>query len=1451
MEDNDSNSLSKALLRRDGLEGATSNLSSLKQGSSQEIADPGFWPLLQRSQTIKFMLDEETLSHQRSSLGIEKIDQILTTILSLEANKPHIQRLNSDEIIYMASTILKKTFVGDRLEMVLSEVRKLENQPELKLKIMGEMEGFTPATTLTSEPSEVIVSEATYDDIMELQVARLIKPTLSGHTRAVTSIVLTPDNRFIISGSRDTNIKIWNIETWSEEFTLTGHTDYVETVAVTPDGQTIVSGSFDNTVRIWSIVERKEKHIFIGHTSFIISVVVSADGRLIVSGSSDCTIKIWSMQELREEFTLAGHRSDVNSVSVTSDSKYIVSGSGDTTIRIWSILERREEYQFAGHTQAVRSIAVSLDNKFIVSGSEDHTVKVWNLQERKEECTFVGHTREVWAVAVSPDCEFIVSGDVDSIIKIWSAQHLKEEYTLTGQGYWVWSMAVSADSRFILTGCDGGVIRLWKIQKLRKDCIIRGHNGTVSSVRISSDRKFMVSGSEDRTIKIYNIQEEMEKCTLNGHSSEIFSIALSNNGRFIASASGNTEEGPDDCNVRIWNTLEQREECVLVGHTDVVKSVAISHDSRFIVSGSYDKTIRIWSVLERKEECKLTVQSYVLSVSLDPESRLIVSGSYNGTISIWNIQEQEEVCILTGHTASVVSVTVSPDGRFIVSGSEDKTIRIWSIQEQREECILNGHENVIRSVTFSSDGRFIVSGSEDYMIKIWSMKERREECTLIGHTSYVCSVAVSLDCKFIVSGSSDRTIRVWNMPAFTHAQQAQRSITTSDGIYIISRLFDNKVQIWNSQTKNHEKFTLQRHGSLLKYIIALSNRSNRQIPYQIFTGSDFLVIKTGFEITEIIYRENGKLQFFYDLGSMSKDFVDNYDMTSNNSETIPLVAIASYDTLRFTLAHYYGYLGNKTNLQKLLDDTGFIIKADAFSKSPFYYAILKKRQDCVDVLLEGLEAIRVLNLANYELSLFAIRNDFSILIKNSPRQLHQLLSNLIITREQRYAKVSGDFPILQEGLSQTPCLLDFPCTGSEEIPIILQHSRFSCIGENGCMNNTMLLDAIINCKNSQALRCPIIRYIVELQFNGTKHWVIAYTLLLSLNIFLLMMLIGLKTFDVYLVISFLFINTLLFTWELVQMITEFKVFFQDPWNYLDIIRNLASVVWVSVELYGISSLYFTWTVALMNFLRGITVFRLFDGTRFYIDLIFSSLNDIKYFFLMFAYSTFTFGCLLMISRAQTLSFTSVWGESYDLNFGNYEDTGTGIYFMQYIVYFGATVINVVLMLNLLISILGDSYERFQLEQNIVDIKEKARISMELQSMMFWASKSSQLKCIRLCSSAFEGEEDQDWEGRIRFMDKKLDKGIRELTESNLAIGNKINESSKLAEVKSDESNKSIENKIDSIESKITDLSLSLENKISEISVSFETRIKESNEAATSQIRELSQKLEEILNILSK
>ena len=367
-----------------------------------------------------------------------------------------------------------------------------------------------------------------------------------------------------------------------------------------------------------------------------------------------------------------------------------------------------------------------------------------------------------------------------------------------------------------------------------------------------------------------------------------------------------------------------------------------------------------------------------------------------------------------------------------------------------------------------------------------------------------------------------------------------------------------------------------------------------------------------------------------------------------------------------------------------------------------------------------------------------------------------------------------------------------------------------------------------------------------------------------MNIKFLLLLIGLNTFDLYYLLPFLLVNALLFAWEVIQMLTDAQGYFQDSWNYLDILRNVASMVWVALGVCGLTSLYFTWFVALINLLRGISVFRLFDGTRFYIELIFRSLNDIKYFFLMFAYSTFTFGFLLMISRDHRLGFGSIWSDSYDLNFGNYEGTSSGVYFMQYIGYFGATVINVVLMLNLLISILGDSYERFQLEQGIVDIKEKARISMELQSMMFWTHKHSLLKCIRLCNSGFQDDEEQDWEGRIRFMDKKLDKNIRELIESNKLAENKATENIQSMEKMI---SKSLEGKFVSVEKKISDISTSLEAKmvsagnnaeISEIRAlledkiaSVEDKIADINTSLDDKMNRLNEKLESILGIISK
>ena len=140
--------------------------------------------------------------------------------------------------------------------------------------------------------------------------------------------------------------------------------------------------------------------------------------------------------------------------------------------------------------------------------------------------------------------------------------------------------------------------------------------------------------------------------------------------------------------------------------------------------------------------------------------------------------------------------------------------------------------------------------------------------------------------------------------------------------------------------------------------------------------------------------------------------------------------------------YFFSYLGITHKLEKLTETPNFLLAADAFSRSPFYYTIIKKRQYCIDLLVERLELMRVSNPKNYEKSIFAIRKDFPILIKNSSRQLHVLLSTLITSSKIISAKVPDNLPILQAGFTSNSLLSDFPNNGSEEIPVILWSSSF-------------------------------------------------------------------------------------------------------------------------------------------------------------------------------------------------------------------------------------------------------------------------------------------------------------------------------------------------------------------------------------------------------------------------
>jgi WD40 repeat protein len=155
-------------------------------------------------------------------------------------------------------------------------------------------------------------------------------------------------------------------------YLLTGHTGSVRAIA--GQGNVLVSGSYDTNVRVWDLSTGECRFIFQGHQGIVYSVGYCHELKRAVSGSMDATVKIWCTETGDALFTLQGHSSLVGLLELTPN--YLISAAADSTLRIWSPID--------GNCLGILNVAAITcfhhDPQLnrIVSGSEGG-IKIWEL----------------------------------------------------------------------------------------------------------------------------------------------------------------------------------------------------------------------------------------------------------------------------------------------------------------------------------------------------------------------------------------------------------------------------------------------------------------------------------------------------------------------------------------------------------------------------------------------------------------------------------------------------------------------------------------------------------------------------------------------------------------------------------------------------------------------------------------------------------------------------------------------------------------------------------------------------------------------------------------------------------------------------------------------------------------------------------------------------------------
>lgn len=121
--------------------------------------------------------------------------------------------------------------------------------------------------------------------------------TLRGHSHIVNSLAMSANAKYLVSGSQDKTIRVWNLATGELIHTLKSHREGVYAVALSPDEQIIASGSADKTIKLWHLETGELLGTFSGHANTVTALVFTASGEMLVSGSLDKTIKIWQRSE--------------------------------------------------------------------------------------------------------------------------------------------------------------------------------------------------------------------------------------------------------------------------------------------------------------------------------------------------------------------------------------------------------------------------------------------------------------------------------------------------------------------------------------------------------------------------------------------------------------------------------------------------------------------------------------------------------------------------------------------------------------------------------------------------------------------------------------------------------------------------------------------------------------------------------------------------------------------------------------------------------------------------------------------------------------------------------------------------------------------------------------------------------------------------------------------------
>ncbi|XP_059616881.1 protein qui-1 isoform X2 [Phlebotomus argentipes] len=178
------------------------------------------------------------------------------------------------------------------------------------------------------------VLSADRDGVLHVWVAdsAAILQTVQGPHK---QLAVTNNMKFAVCTNGDNSLRIWSLTREDEKYTVS-HSDDITCFVITVDSLYVITGSRDMSLKVWQATGGKLAQVLVGHTDAVTCVAVPVTNKnQVISGSKDSNLIVWDLHTGEELHTLAGHLAQVTCVKISADGTTAVSGSDDKTLIVW------------------------------------------------------------------------------------------------------------------------------------------------------------------------------------------------------------------------------------------------------------------------------------------------------------------------------------------------------------------------------------------------------------------------------------------------------------------------------------------------------------------------------------------------------------------------------------------------------------------------------------------------------------------------------------------------------------------------------------------------------------------------------------------------------------------------------------------------------------------------------------------------------------------------------------------------------------------------------------------------------------------------------------------------------------------------------------------------------------------------------------------------------------